>query len=70
MMCQNMEVAMPGNKEGGDVAAEGTGAGTRTGGPKLGPTSDQTWITGVFSLWSFTKVHVVEAVRLDSSTSL
>ena len=28
---------MSGNKEGGDVAAEGTGAGMRTSGPKLRP---------------------------------
>ena len=32
---------MSGNKEGGDMAVEGTGAGMRTSGPKLRPTGDQ-----------------------------
>ena len=34
---------MSGNKEGGDVAAEGTGAETRTSAPKTRPTGDQEW---------------------------
>ena len=34
---------MSGNKEGGDVAAEGTGAETRTSATKSRPTGDQEW---------------------------
>ena len=34
---------MSGNKKGGDVAVEGTGAETRTSGPKSRPTGDQEW---------------------------
>ena len=62
---------MTGNKEGGDVAAEGRGAETRTSAPKTRPTGDHERkelgphvcsCCGHPQRWS--NVHMVEAVLL------